>query len=336
MPARPKTYHGGLPQPDSLGRWRPVVGRTQDGKPARFQVGTRKTSKADALKRLEAIRDLYDRQCAELGSDYWLGWVQCWAVKLAQGIPVVVHASSAATSNPGQAAEELSIVRQLQAWGAPIIIADDLPQLGYVALRQQIDQTVQQAVQIAVEELRSRWRGGVVEEAEQHTALPADPKTAPAGTHRDKLTLMDSTFPHTKPQMVYWNVQSELDGEAMIEITYFTSGISWSAVFRKVGEPGVVVEVNSSVVGWNDHTLYSQRVRNYTKKPIDLEVRRGFPGDVVFRSDLAAKNHDFQTIEYTATVKPAEKVDLLYEINQHQGRNAKQNNVTIELAPVKP
>ena len=182
MSARPKTYHGGLPKPDSLGRWRPVVGRTPDGKPARFQVGTRKTSEADALKRLEAIRDLYDRQCTELGLDYWVGWVQCWAVKLAQGVPVVVQASSAATRNPDQAAEELSGVRQMQAWGAPIIIADDLPQLGYVALRQQIDQAVQQAVQTAVGELRSRWRGGVVEEAEQHTALPADPKTAPVGT----------------------------------------------------------------------------------------------------------------------------------------------------------
>ena len=182
MSARPKTYHGGLPKPDRLGRWRPVVGRTQDGKTARFQVGTRKTSEADASRRLEAIRDLYDRQCAELGRDYWVGWVQCWAVKLAQGVPVLVHASSAATRNAGQAAEELSIVRQLQAWGTPIVIADDLPQLGYVALRQQIDQTVQQAIQTAVEELRSRWRGGVVEEAEQNTALPADPKTAPVGT----------------------------------------------------------------------------------------------------------------------------------------------------------
>ena len=72
------------------------------------------------------------------------------------------------------------------------------------------------------------------------------------------------------------------------------------------------------------------------EKPIDLEVRRTFPGDVVFRSELPAKNHDYQTVEYTATVKPAEKVDLLYEIVQRQGRNAKQNSVTIERAPVKP
>jgi len=109
-----------------------------------------------------------------------------------------------------------------------------------------------------------------------------------------------------------------------------------ASVFRKVGEPGVVVEVNSSVVGWDDHTIFSQRVRNYTKKPIDLEVRRTFPGHIVFRGDLPAKNHDYQTVEYTATVKPAEKIDLLYEIIQHQGWLAKQNNVTIEKAQVKP
>ena len=31
-----------------------------------------------------------------------------------------------------------------------------------------------------------------------------------------------------------------------------------------------------------------------------------------------------------------QKADLLYEVLQHQGRNAKQNNVTVEQAQVKP
>src|SRR5271157_3189175 len=56
-------------------------------------------------------------------------------------------------------------------------------------------------------------------------------------THPDKLELLDATFPHDKPQMLYWNVQSELDGEAMIEITYFTSGISWSADYLCTANP---------------------------------------------------------------------------------------------------
>ena len=48
-------------------------------------------------------------------------------------------------------------------------------------------------------------------------------------TDPDKLEVLDTTFPHAKPHMLYWNVQSDIDGEATIEITYFTSGISWSA-----------------------------------------------------------------------------------------------------------
>ena len=48
-------------------------------------------------------------------------------------------------------------------------------------------------------------------------------------TEADKLSLLDTTFPHDKPQMLYWNVVSDGDLEAEVEISYFTSGISWSA-----------------------------------------------------------------------------------------------------------
>ena len=37
--------------------------------------------------------------------------------------------------------------------------------------------------------------------------------------------------------MLYWNVQSEMDGEATVEITYFTSGISWSADYVCIANP---------------------------------------------------------------------------------------------------
>ncbi|MHB9063705.1 MAG: DUF4139 domain-containing protein [Pirellulaceae bacterium] len=101
-------------------------------------------------------------------------------------------------------------------------------------------------------------------------------------------------------------------------------------VFRRVDQPGVQIEVNSSVVGWNEHNQFDQRIRNYSKKPIEVEIRRALPGHVVFRSSLVAKSHDYQTVEYVTTVKPGQTADLLYEVLQHQGRNAKQNNVTVE------
>jgi len=100
-------------------------------------------------------------------------------------------------------------------------------------------------------------------------------------------------------------------------------------VYRRVDEPGVEIDVNSTVAGWDEHTDFAQRVRNYTAKPIEVEVRRSYSGHVEFRSGLGATNHDYRTVEYTATVQPGEKAELKYEILQHQGRNKKQDNVTI-------
>ena len=53
-----------------------------------------------------------------------------------------------------------------------------------------------------------------------------------------------------------------------------------------------------------------------------------FKGEV-FRSALAAKKHDYRTVQYTATVRPARKAEFRYEVVQHQGRNKKQDNLTI-------
>ena len=111
--------------------------------------------------------------------------------------------------------------------------------------------------------------------------------------------------------------------------------IQGADIFKRVDEPGVQIEVNSTVAGWDEHILFDQRIRNYTKKPIDVEVRRTLPGHIVFRSNLAAKNFDYQTVEYHATVKPMEKTSLLYELLQHQGRNAKQNTVAVEEVPIR-
>ena len=111
--------------------------------------------------------------------------------------------------------------------------------------------------------------------------------------------------------------------------------INGTDIFRQIGG-GVQIEVNSSVVGWDEHGVYTQRIRNYTAKTIDLEVRRTFPGHYVFRSQLKPTLHDFQTVQFTATVEPAKKADLFFEIVCKQGRNSKQNNVTLEDARIEP
>jgi len=107
-------------------------------------------------------------------------------------------------------------------------------------------------------------------------------------------------------------------------------------IYRRVGDGRIEIEVKSSVAGWDDHTIYTQRVRNYSKKPIELEVRRPFDGHAVFRTALKAKRFDFRTVEYTASVEAGKKAELVYESIVHQGRNKKQDNVTLEEAEIKP
>ena len=106
-------------------------------------------------------------------------------------------------------------------------------------------------------------------------------------------------------------------------------------VFRQVGG-GVQIQVNSSVAGWDDHEVFTQRIRNYTSKPIDLEIRRSFRGHVIFRSRLNPAQYDYQTIQFTAAVDSGKRADLLFELLTHQGHNSKQNNVTPEAADVRP
>lgn len=55
-------------------------------------------------------------------------------------------------------------------------------------------------------------------------------------THADELDVADTTFPHDKPSMLYWNVRSDDDIDAIVEISYFTSGITWDADYVCVAD----------------------------------------------------------------------------------------------------
>jgi hypothetical protein len=110
--------------------------------------------------------------------------------------------------------------------------------------------------------------------------------------------------------------------------------VNGTNIFRRVDDGAVQIEVNSSVVGWDDHGLYTQRIRNYTAKPIDVEVRRSWDGHMIFRSSLKPTLHDYRTVQFQTTVQPSAKANLMFELLQHQGRNAKQSNITLEEAQV--
>ena len=58
-----------------------------------------------------------------------------------------------------------------------------------------------------------------------------DPTSAElrAVTHADAVEVIDVRFPPRAPNTLEWHIKSEFAGEVVVEIRYFTSGISWSA-----------------------------------------------------------------------------------------------------------
>jgi hypothetical protein len=107
-------------------------------------------------------------------------------------------------------------------------------------------------------------------------------------------------------------------------------GTFGTKVRRRFDEPGARIEDRGRVEGWDEHTVYAQRIRNYTDKPIDLEVRRAFGGDTTFVSRAEAKAHDYQTVQFTTGIDPGQTRDVAYELVQRMGSNQKQNRVQIE------
>lgn len=119
----------------------------------------------------------------------------------------------------------------------------------------------------------------------------------------------------------------------LVDLRVFRDNI-WGTIDAKVrrrfDEPGVRIEDRGVVEGWDEHTVYAQRIRNYTGKPIDLEIRRAIDGDATFINRADATRHDYRTVQFTASVKPGETRDVKYEVVQRMGGNQKQSRVEIE------
>ncbi len=83
-----------------------------------------------------------------------------------------------------------------------------------------------------------------------------DPTSAylrPLG-HEKEIEVLDTTFPADRPQVLIWNVDSKFEGQVPVEVSYFTSGISWNADYvmvtdrdeTKASFDGYVTVVNNS------------------------------------------------------------------------------------------
>ncbi len=100
--------------------------------------------------------------------------------------------------------------------------------------------------------------------------------------------------------------------------------------YRRIGDAHIKIDHNSTVAGWNEHSLFVQRIRNFTDQPIAVEIRRILSGDAVLRSQLDIKKHDFQSVDIQTNLAVGEQQELLYETLVKQGRNAKQSQIVLE------
>ncbi|MDP6445705.1 MAG: hypothetical protein QGG36_18380 [Pirellulaceae bacterium] len=55
--------------------------------------------------------------------------------------------------------------------------------------------------------------------------------------HADKIELADTVFPGQKPQHLIWNIESEYEGQALVEVSYFTSGLTWRMDYVATSNP---------------------------------------------------------------------------------------------------
>ncbi|MGB2819774.1 MAG: hypothetical protein WBF17_02240, partial [Phycisphaerae bacterium] len=56
--------------------------------------------------------------------------------------------------------------------------------------------------------------------------------------HADQIELADTIFPGQKPQHLIWNVESQFEGQAKVEVSYFTSGLTWQMDYVGTCDPG--------------------------------------------------------------------------------------------------
>ena len=102
----------------------------------------------------------------------------------------------------------------------------------------------------------------------------------------DKVDVADTVFPGQKPQHLFWNIESKFDGEIKVEVTYFTSGLSWQMDYVAICNPGETKMKFRGYVRVFNHSgeeYENAQVRlivgtiNLVEKIAHLARRRGLP-----------------------------------------------------------
>lgn len=108
-------------------------------------------------------------------------------------------------------------------------------------------------------------------------------------THKDKVEISHTTLPGQKPTHLVWHIKSAIDGQIKAEVTYFTSGLTWTMDYVAVTDPqenrmrfdGFVRVYNNS---GEEYSRASVRLIvgkiNLVEKIADLARREGITGQM--------------------------------------------------------
>ncbi|MHC4711839.1 MAG: hypothetical protein ACYTAN_01035, partial [Planctomycetota bacterium] len=83
----------------------------------------------------------------------------------------------------------------------------------------------------------------------------------------DEIEILDTTFPGAKPQHLIWNIDSKVEDEVKFQVTYFTSGITWSADYVLIADNG---EESLSLDGYVQ--IYNNSGEDYENAQVRLVV----------------------------------------------------------------
>jgi len=104
--------------------------------------------------------------------------------------------------------------------------------------------------------------------------------------HAAEIEVADTVYPGQKPQFLLWNIESEHEGQVLVEVSYFTSGLTWSMDYVGTTDPdeetmdfrGYVRVFNASGEEYENASIrLIVGTINLVEKIADLARRRGIP-----------------------------------------------------------
>ena len=131
--------------------------------------------------------------------------------------------------------------------------------------------------------------------------------------HADKIEIEDTVFPGQKPQHLIWNIESEFEGQVPVEVSYFTSGLTWQMDYVAITDPeeelmkfrGYVRVFNSSGEEYDDaHIRLIVGRINLVEKIVDLAKRYGIAAPATADNDYKKLQSAVlrQSFAYASTV----------------------------------